>query len=152
MKISRSSCVFVTGRKGLARYRKTAKDMALAVLEELDVEGKELSVLLTDDKEIRALNQRYRGLDKATDVLSFPMDDPQVMGDVVISVDAVSRQASAYGKGLEQELARLIIHGILHLLGYDHVKGTSRAASMRSKEKEILEVFNLRGLGGKGHG
>ena len=84
----------------------------------------ELTVVLTDDAEIRRLNRTYRGKDRATDVLSFSLGDgrgdTELIGDVVISVDTATRQARSYGASLEEELARLLVHGTLHLCGYDH--------------------------------
>ena len=91
----------------------------------------ELSIVLTEDSEVRRLNRRFRGKDKTTDVLSFPLlegfslktgsQNLQPLGDVVISLPQAKRQATQAGKPLRQELALLLVHGILHLLGYDHV-------------------------------
>ncbi|HEU5351165.1 MAG TPA: rRNA maturation RNase YbeY [Terracidiphilus sp.] len=83
----------------------------------------EVTVLLTTDKEIRRLNRRFRGLDKATDVLSFPADGfaaAQTAGDLAISVPTARRQASEQGHGLSVEIKVLVLHGLLHLAGYDH--------------------------------
>ena len=79
----------------------------------------EISVVLCDDEFIRALNARYRGQDKPTDVLSFPQEDPEVLGDIVISLPTAARQANSAGWTLENEVALLCVHGLLHLLGYD---------------------------------
>ena len=79
----------------------------------------EISVVFCDDPFIQALNAEYRGKDKPTDVLSFAQDDPQMLGDIVISVWAAARQAEAAGWLLENEIALLGVHGLLHLLGYD---------------------------------
>jgi len=86
----------------------------------------EISIALVDDAAIHALNMEYRGKDAPTDVLSFPMeqdiavpDVPRLLGDVVISVDTALRQAKAGGRSLDDELCHLVIHGVLHLLGYD---------------------------------
>ena len=87
--------------------------------------GEVLTILLARDRRLRHLNRDYRGIDRATDVLSFP-DGEEVpeggvcVGDVAVSVDAAERQASAAGCSREQELDRLVAHGVLHLLGYDH--------------------------------
>lgn len=110
----------------------------------------ELSVVLTGDGEVRKLNRAYRKKDKTTDVLSFPLlEGPgpgerrgptTALGDVVISVPQTRRQAAAQGKGFREELALLLVHGILHLLGYDH--GT-RAGEKRmfGLQDRILKRF-----------
>ncbi len=89
-----------------------------------DVEGplayEDVELLLTDDDTIHALNKQYRGKDKATDVLSFSLEDPVHLGQLVISVDRASEQAEQIGQSLEEELQFLFTHGTLHLLGYDH--------------------------------
>ncbi len=111
----------------------------------------EVSVLLTNDDVVHDLNHRYRGYDKPTDVLSFAQRDhlpgappapklpgiPDPLGDVIISVDTAERQALAHGVTIDQELALLTVHGILHLLGY--VDDTDEGAEcMRVREREIL--------------
>jgi len=78
----------------------------------------EVSVLLTDDRDIAELNLIYRGVDRPTDVLAFPQDET-LLGDVVISVETAKRQAEERGKPLDDELDLLVAHGLLHLLGYD---------------------------------
>lgn len=103
-------------------------------------------MLITSDADIRDLNRKFRGIDKATDVLSFPMDDPVMIGDVAISLERAGEQASAYGAGLIEELARLIVHGTLHLLGYDHVNGGRQAAKMKRREDELLDALKRHGL------
>lgn len=96
------------------------------MLSALALSSAELSVLLTDDEGIRVLNRTHRGQDRATDVLSFPLDesagpDPvRLLGDVVISIDTAERQARSRKRGLLQEIRFLLAHGILHLIGYDH--------------------------------
>ena len=110
------------------------------VLRHLNQERAELSLALVTDPEIHALNHRYRGKDKPTDVLSFPLADalqPSLLGDVVISIETAARQARRRGHSLREELQTLLIHGILHLLGYDHEVSRSEAVRMRRKEREI---------------
>lgn len=104
--------------------------IADAMLVELELGHAELSVLLTNDTEIHALNLAHRGKDKATDVLSFPLDEgggadgavsgTRVLGDVVISLDTAARQARGRKRELLPEVRFLLAHGLLHLLGYDH--------------------------------
>jgi len=106
----------------------------------------ELSVLITGNDEIRVLNRDYRKIDKATDVLSFAMEDPEVLGDVVISYEKMLSQAKEFKVTPDEELARLLVHGLLHLLGYDHVKGGAQAKEMREKEKEVLGRLKEKGF------
>ncbi len=120
----------------------------------------EVNVLLTDNESIRELNRQFRGLDRETDVLSFPMGDfetpsdferleehaedyfnPEsgelLLGDIVISVDKVDEQAEKYGHSRERELAFLVAHSMLHLCGYDHMEEDERLV-MEKKQEEIL--------------
>lgn len=101
----------------------------------------ELSLLLTDNDTIQELNSTYRGKDRPTDVLSFPMDDPVLMGDVVISLETAAAQAESYGVANDEELSRLLVHGTLHLLGYDHVNGGRQAAKMKRREAELMALL-----------
>lgn len=118
----------------------------------------EVSIVLTDDREIHALNREYRGVDRPTDVLSFPLmegedgnlelngypeGEPVALGDVVISLERAREQAVEYGHSLHRELAFLTVHGILHLLGYDH-DTHERERLMRAKEEAILASVDLR--------
>ena len=109
----------------------------------------ELSVALCDDGHIRALNKEWRGKDSATDVLSFPADsfgDVVVLGDCVISIDTARRQAQEVGHGLLDECRVLLVHGLLHLCGFDHETGDVEAAEMSRVEDELLGL--LSGLAG----
>jgi probable rRNA maturation factor len=99
---------------------------------------RELSVMLTDDEGIRALNAQWRDEDKPTDVLSFPMDAPVgPFGDIVLSVPTATRQAAEHGWTLRQELTFLLVHGFAHLLGHDHGE-PAQAAAMRAEEERLL--------------
>ncbi len=124
----------------LAGIRRAAR----AVLQDHGLEGKAtLTVVLTDEESIRALNQRYRGVDAPTDVLAFPMDlelRPGVrhLGDIVIAFPYAARQAEREGHPLEGELALLVVHGALHLLGYDHDTPAARRR-MWARQRAILE-------------
>ena len=106
----------------------------------------ELSVLLTDDEEIHRLNRDYRGIDRPTDVLSFSLLEGDhaafrgdLLGEVVIDVEVAARQASATGHDLDAEMARLLIHGTLHLLGYDHQR-EEEARAMEAAEDRLRAV------------
>jgi len=100
-------------------------------------QGAEVGITFVDDKFIRKLNKKFRGLDRATDVLSFEMKEGGELGDIVISVDSAQRNAKRYKVPLRGELRRLVVHGLLHLLGLDHVRGSDRAM-MRRKEESYL--------------
>lgn len=107
----------------------------------------ELSLRLVNQAEAKRLNRRYRGRDYATNVLSFPVDlpvpvDPILLGDLVICAPVVAREAKEQGKLLRHHYAHLTIHGLMHLLGYDHQ--TARAAEqMEAMEKQILALFAI---------
>lgn len=110
----------------------------------------ELSVVLCGDGFIQPLNRDWRGKDAPTDVLSFAQqegdgllsDDP-VLGDLVISIETAGRQADALGHALATEVTVLLVHGLLHLLGYDHETNEQDAARMREEERRLLEVLAL---------
>nr|WP_321431908.1 rRNA maturation RNase YbeY [uncultured Campylobacter sp.] len=102
----------------------------------------DVELVFVSDDEMRKINHEQRGIDKATDVLSFPYEQVfgGLMGSVVISTDTASRVASELGHSIECEIALLFLHGVLHILGYDHeIDG----GQMRQKEKEAIEHFNL---------
>jgi len=119
--------------------------IAHRALEVLGLSKVELSIALVSDPQIKRLNKLYRNKDKPTDVLSFPIgekvEDWLILGDIVISVDTAKRQAKELGHSLEEELKRLLVHGLVHLLGYDHELGGE-------EEKKFfeLEEFVLKGL------
>jgi probable rRNA maturation factor len=108
-----------------------------------------VSLTLIGDEAMRALNRDYRGKDASTDVLSFPMDGPAVpvagerlLGDVVISVDTARRQAAEYDAPLQREIYRLLIHGLLHLMGHDHVLAQERR-TMELQERRLADAISL---------
>lgn len=128
---------------------------AVLALEGFKSDAAEVSVLFTDDTFIAELNQQYRGVLGPTDVLSFAMMDaedeigttrvpgiPDVLGDVVVSLETAGRQALAQGKTLDQEVALLLVHGALHLLGYDHDEPEKEAVMWR-RQDEVLKQLNL---------
>ena len=129
-----------------------------AVIAALEYEGfdndTEISLTLTDNVGIRALNKEFRDIDKPTDVLSFPLtdyegtdlpiDDPEIsLGDIVISLERAAEQANEFGHSFEREVAFLTVHSMLHLLGYDHVNSDEEDAEMRRRQREILESMGL---------
>ena len=103
---------------------------------------KDIELILTNDEEIKELNKIHRNKNKATDVLSFPLENIPGMplGSIVISIDTAKKGAEEFGHSIEDEIKLLFIHGLLHLLGYDHEIDNGE---MREKEKEIIEKFNL---------
>ena len=144
----------------LSRLRR----MAEHILGAMHVEEAELSIVLVSDRRIRDLNRRYRKKDSATDVLAFPLESeskdprrlrrrsgrslrkaheqpPRVLGDVVISLATARRQAQDFGHALHQEVVRLVVHGVLHLLGYDHERGAREAARMAGQERKVLRMI-----------
>ena len=130
------------------------------ILETLDYEGMEndveVSVTFVDDEGIRALNNKFRGLDKPTDVLSFPLLDYEGeseepffdelchnLGDIVISLERAMAQANEFGHSFEREVAFLTAHSMLHLLGYDHEISEADDADMRKRQNDIMERLGL---------
>ncbi len=115
--------------------------VAEAVFNELDMSNNEyeISLLITDDKTIRQYNKEYRNKDRATDVLSFPMEDEIVLGDIAISFDTAKRQAEEAEINIDREVAFLFIHGLLHLLGYDHETSEEDEAKMFVLQEKILK-------------
>jgi len=121
-------------------------------------EGAALSVSLVDDRAIAQLNREHRGKDKPTDVLSFPLYEPEdvsatlpqaqgdnperLLGDVVISIDTARRQAAEYDAPLQNEINRLLIHGILHVLGHDHEEPAERAV-MEAEERRLACAIGM---------
>ena len=120
---------------------------ARRLLRGLRLDEAELSVVLVSDRRMRRLNREWRGRDRTTDVLSFSQregDGPSpdgLLGDVIISVDSARRQAAARGESLAREGERLLIHGLLHLLGYDHERSAPEARRMQRKERALLRTL-----------
>ena len=141
------------------------KDTVLKCIEKsLEYEGcdfdAEVSVTFVDNEEIREINREERNIDKATDVLSFPMlefdengdiinsefdfnEDYVLLGDIVISIERAKEQSIEYGHSLIREVAFLTVHSMLHLLGYDHVNSAEEEKVMFKKQDEILNLLNI---------
>ena len=117
-------------------------------------EHEEVDITIVTDEEIHVLNRDYRNVDRAMDVLSFALDEdggepelvggPEVhlLGDIIISAGTAARQAEEFGHGLEREIVYLAVHGLLHLLGYDHMQEEDKVV-MRAKEEEALREIKL---------
>lgn len=113
----------------------------------------EVSLMFTDDETIHEMNREYRGIDRPTDVLSFALEEGEeeeiyggpeenLLGDIIISVETAVRQAEEYGHSVEREMAFLALHGMLHLLGYDHMEEEERQ-EMRAQEEAILASLGI---------
>ncbi len=149
-------CDTKDARPFVAGVRRDAK----ALLGFLGLKAAELSITLTDDEAIHQLNRDFRGKDKPTDVLSFPQiedgaallatilresDGPPVpLGDIVISIETASRQAHAMQIAAADRLRTLLIHGLLHLLGYDHERSPAEARRMFARERELAALLDRR--------
>lgn len=137
--------------------KKAMKDAIDLTLKEENIENKcEISIVLTNNKKIHVLNKEARGVDRATDVLSFPIisDDDSIgdidigtgnliLGDIVISAERAKEQSEMYGHSLKREMAFLCVHSTLHLLGYDHETSKEDEIYMNEKQEEILTKLNI---------
>lgn len=136
---------------------KKVKDIVKKIIRSLSCPDEvEISILFTDDNFIKGLNKKYLKKNKPTDVLSFPMFSPKeidsqltthnsrlLLGDIVISVDTAKKQAVLQKNPLADEITRLLIHGILHLLGYEHEKGGKKAVEMKKEERRLIDLLNV---------
>lgn len=122
---------------------------AEAAMLDNDAPPSEISVVLSDDEHIRELNKHHRGMDKPTNVLSFPaarMKTPagatRFLGDIVLAYETVAREAVEESKSIENHLSHLVVHGVLHLLGYDH-EDDDEAETMEARERQILAKLGI---------
>lgn len=126
----------------------------IAALEEEEIaDDAEVSVTFVNNEQIRAINSEHRGIDRATDVLSFPMGDdcfevdPDtdaiLLGDIVISLERAKEQAEEFGHSYRREVAFLITHSLFHLLGYDHVNSEEEEKVMFAKQEKVLEKLGI---------
>ena len=129
-----------------------------SVIAALDYEGYEndceISITLTDNKGIHAINKQFRNIDAPTDVLSFPLveyeeseeppvDEENMLGDIIISLERAEEQANEFGHSFEREVSFLTVHSMLHLLGYDHVNSEEEDMEMRRRQSEIMKNLGL---------
>ncbi len=169
--------VFIKNQQRLIKInQQKIKSDSMKVLRLSGLKGAELSILLVNDRRMKALNSLYRGVDKTTDVLSFPQLSSKVLssasrlrrqkfksskvalpllnyrtpalvlGDIVINLQAAKRQAPEHRLSFNEELRWLLVHGILHLIGYDHEKNKYAARKMLIKERELLEKLQKASL------
>ena len=120
------------------------------VFEHENVHNAICSIILIDNEEIHQINKERRGVDRATDVISFALEDSpddfdefRILGDIFISIPKMQEQAKEYGHSEKRELSFLVVHGLLHLLGYDHMKSKKDEEIMFSLQDEILASLNI---------
>ncbi len=138
---------FRTHLRRLSVRTNTIRHVAQSVLVQARYPTAQLSLSLVGKTRMRSLNRRYRGRDYPTDVLAFPMESMGeqteiFLGDVVICLPIAIGQASRFGNSADQEILRLLIHGTLHLLGYDHEQSPREAARMQRKERAIVQKLS----------
>jgi len=132
-------------------YKSYLGEIAYKVKETLELKTEfAFSVIMVNDSEIQEINRHYRNIDRPTDVISFAMQEgediidehqPELMlGDIFINVDAVRRQAADYGHSLKREFCFLTVHGLLHLLGYDHMNPTDETAMITLQERVLYDI------------
>jgi probable rRNA maturation factor len=139
MKLAQVTIVVEDGRWRKARAQ--VKRAALAAYARANADAaKPFTILLTTDSKLRALNADFRGKDKATNVLSFPSGDPDYLGDIAIAYGVTAKEALAEGKSFAHHASHLAVHGVLHLLGFDHERARD------AKVMEPLEIEILAGL------
>jgi len=119
----------------------------------------EVSILFTDDTQISQLNERYRGIEGPTNVLAFSMSDPGspednsgMLGDIVISLDRALQESKDLGESLEETVYRLLIHGLLHLLGFDHERSPEEELRMSEEETRLLRLIDMEKLNSQKEG
>ena len=139
--------------KGKQVLVRPLKATAQRILEILEKHGAELSIALVGNEQIQKLNAQYRAKNEPTDVLSFPVDEiladgRLLIGDVVISVEKAAAQAKERHKDIDQELQSLLIHGILHNLGYDHERSAEDEKVMKAMERKVANALKLSALKG----
>jgi probable rRNA maturation factor len=129
---------------------KEIRRKARAILNALDSPDVELSILIVDDPKIEVLNKEYFNRHGPTNVIAFPMRtgqfkkiNPQLLGDVAISIETAAKEGQIAGISIEERFTQLLVHGILHLLGYDHEKTKKQADKMEKKSNEILKLIDI---------
>ena len=142
-----------------ARYEAIVKKVFDKCFEEENLQDSKLyiTVTLTNPENIQKINKEYRNIEKATDVISFPMFEKNelqkkieekdflhedVLGDIIISIQKVEEQAKEYGHSFERELSYMLVHGFYHLIGYDHIEEKDKK-EMRKKEEKVLEELKI---------
>ena len=124
------------------------QEVTRGILNALECHDAELSILIVDDPQIAILNKKYLSRNGPTNVIAFPMRtdqfsniNPELLGDVVISIETAEKEGKSIGISMEERFTQLLLHGILHLLGYDHEKSEQEADKMEKKSDEILQLI-----------
>ena len=145
--------VYIDNRQDKVDLDENIYELLESVIKEcLILEGKplnyEISLSFVDNEEIRDLNREYRNVDRETDVLSFPMEEDDLLvptpllGDIIISVEKALEQSVEYGHSILREISYLTAHSMFHLLGYDHMEEEEKVI-MRDKEKKVMKILNI---------
>ncbi len=141
--------IFNETKENLTEEIKELREFIEFVLKEEQLENVEFSIIFIDNPTIHKMNLEYRGVDRATDVISFALEDNKtidlgvrLLGDIYISIDKAKEQAKMYQHSLKREISFLAVHGLLHLLGYDHMTKEEEQI-MFSKQEDLLQKFNI---------
>ncbi|MCF8093320.1 MAG: rRNA maturation RNase YbeY [Desulfotignum sp.] len=139
--------IWIDNRQKQMVSTRTIRKKTEQILNALDYDLYEISIVITDDAQIQQLNHSFRGISTPTNVLAFAMQEgefssitPELLGDVVISAQTAGKEAEKAGITLDERISQLLIHGILHLLGFDHDAGESGADEMETKSLELLKL------------
>ncbi len=145
--------ILIDNRQNIQKiHQKKVQQRAQVILNALDSPEAELSILIVDDPQIEILNKKYLNRQGPTNVIAFPMQEgdfsqisPQLLGDVVISIETAEREGKNSGLSLEERFTQLIIHGILHLFAYDHEEDEKEAEIMEQKSNELFKLIESGG-------
>ena len=143
--------ILITSQQKLPGLKSlTIKRNLQKALKDLAYDEGEVSILFTDDTTISQLNKRYRGIDGPTNVLAFPMSEPGspedssgMLGDIVVSLDRAVKESEDLGESLEETVYRLLIHGLLHLLGYNHERSFEEELRMNEEQTRLLGLIDM---------
>ncbi len=142
-------CVFNETKEDLRTYEKEVKKLLVYALKKEQVKKSECNVIFVDNERIQEINRTYRKIDRVTDVISFALEDNleitlevRILGDIYISIDRAREQASSYGHSLQREICFLAVHGLYHLLGYNHEKKEEEKI-MFQKQEEVLAAYGI---------
>jgi probable rRNA maturation factor len=141
--------ILLQNRKNQSRItNQSLRKKTALILNALGCKNFQISILITDDQDIQEINKNYRNIDKPTNVLSFPMDDEsmvipgvKILGDLVISEDTAIKEAETAQISLDQRISQLLVHGILHLFGYDHEISDKEDEKMTKKSIELISLI-----------
>ncbi len=127
------------------------KEMVKFIFKKENCDNGMLNIIFVDNEEIHNINKKYRGIDRVTDVISFALEDDdtlinpsdiRILGDIYVSIEKALEQAKEYGHSFERELSFLVVHGVYHLLGYDHMEKEEEKI-MFQKQEEVLDAFAI---------